>query len=69
MVEHAISVAAKTFVLHGRDEFETGAGTRVLVGCYIDRDDVLSRLRVLHRPTRSGQVRTAIDTTRTKESS
>ena len=36
-------------LLHGRDEFDAGAGTRVLVGCYIDRDDVLSRLRVLHR--------------------
>lgn len=36
-------------VLHGRDEFDAGTGTRVLVGCYIDRDDVMSRLRVLHR--------------------
>ncbi len=36
-------------VLHGRDAFDPGAGRRVLRGCYIDRDDVLSRLRVLRR--------------------
>lgn len=36
-------------VLHGRDSFDPGGGSRVLVGCYVDRDDVLSRRRVLHR--------------------
>lgn len=36
-------------VLHGRDTFDPGAGRRVLRGCYIDRDDVVSRLRVLRR--------------------
>ncbi|NND73624.1 MAG: gamma-butyrobetaine,2-oxoglutarate dioxygenase [Ilumatobacter sp.] len=36
-------------VLHGRDEFDSGGGHRVLMGCYIDRDDVFSRLRVLRR--------------------
>jgi len=39
-------------VLHGRDPFDPGGGERRLRGCYIDRDDVLSRLRVLRRPTR-----------------
>ncbi len=39
-------------VLHGRDAFDPGAGRRVLRGCYLDRDDVLSRLRVLRRNRR-----------------
>ncbi len=37
-------------VLHGRDAFE-GRGERHLRGCYIDHDDVYSRLRVLSRPS------------------
>ncbi|MGA9276682.1 TauD/TfdA family dioxygenase [Ilumatobacter sp.] len=36
-------------ILHGRDAFDATAGTRRLRGCYIDRDDVHSRLRVLRR--------------------
>ena len=36
-------------VLHGRAAFSS-TGARKLVGCYMDRDDVLSRLRVLNRP-------------------
>ena len=36
-------------ILHGRDAYDPGIGRRVLRGCYIDRDDVLSRLRVLRR--------------------
>ncbi len=36
-------------VLHGRDAFESGAGRRYLRGCYVDRDEILSRLRVLRR--------------------
>ncbi len=36
-------------ILHGRDAYDPGAGRRVLRGCYIDRDDVLSRLRMLRR--------------------
>ena len=36
-------------VLHGRDGFEPGGGQRHLRGCYIDQDDVYSRLRVLTR--------------------
>ncbi len=35
-------------VLHGRDAFDSG-GARWLRGCYIDQDDVYSRLRVLNR--------------------
>jgi gamma-butyrobetaine dioxygenase len=38
-------------MLHGRDAFDPGAGSRVLTGCYVDRDDLLSRLRVLDRDT------------------
>lgn len=37
-------------VLHGRDAFDPGAGSRRLRGCYIDHDDLYSRLRVLRRP-------------------
>lgn len=36
-------------VLHGRDAFEPGAGSRVLQGCYLDHDDLYSRYRVLSR--------------------
>ena len=36
-------------ILHGRDEFDAGRGERMLTGCYIDRDDVHSRVRVLQR--------------------
>ena len=36
-------------VLHGRDAFDPGAGSRHLRGTYIDHDDVYSRLRVLNR--------------------
>lgn len=37
-------------VLHGRDAFDPSGGRRRLRGCYIDHDDVYSRLRVLRRP-------------------
>ena len=36
-------------VLHGRDAFDPVSGARHLRGCYIDHDDVFSRLRVLRR--------------------
>lgn len=36
-------------VLHGRDAFDDGVGERWLRGCYIDQDDLYSRLRVLTR--------------------
>ena len=34
-------------VLHGRAEFDPNSGPRHLQGCYVDRDDFLSRLRTL----------------------
>jgi gamma-butyrobetaine dioxygenase len=36
-------------VLHGRDAFDPGGGSRFLRGCYLDQDDLYSRLRVLRR--------------------
>ncbi|MCU4654128.1 TauD/TfdA family dioxygenase [Roseibacterium sp. SDUM158016] len=36
-------------VLHGRDAFDPSTGGRRLQGCYVDRGEVLSRLRVLAR--------------------
>ena len=38
-------------VLHGRDAFDPAAGRRRLRGCYLDHDDVYSRLRMLRRRT------------------
>ncbi|MBN3564298.1 TauD/TfdA family dioxygenase [Aliamphritea spongicola] len=34
-------------VMHGRDEFDPSTGTRHLRGCYVDRSEFQSRLRVL----------------------
>ena len=36
-------------ILHGRDAFDGTEGRRYLRGTYVDRDEVLSRLRVLER--------------------
>ncbi len=36
-------------VLHARTAFDASSGRRHLVGCYLDRDELLSRLRVLAR--------------------
>jgi len=36
-------------VLHGRDAFDPTTGNRHLQGCYVDRGEVLSRLRALSR--------------------
>jgi gamma-butyrobetaine dioxygenase len=38
-------------VLHGRSEFDPNSGARHLQGCYIDRDDFLSRIRTLEAAT------------------
>ena len=38
-------------VLHGRAEFDPNSGPRHLQGCYVDRDDFLSRLRTLEART------------------
>ncbi|NRA98651.1 MAG: TauD/TfdA family dioxygenase [Rhodobacteraceae bacterium] len=40
-------------VLHGRDSFNPQGGVRRLQGCYLDRDELYSRLRVLAREARS----------------
>lgn len=39
-------------VLHGRTAFDPTAGRRHLQGCYVDVDDLLSRIRVLERVER-----------------
>jgi len=39
-------------LVHGRHAFETGSGRRHLRGCYVDHDEVHSRLRVLERRRR-----------------
>ena len=39
-------------ILHGRDAFDTAKGERYLRGCYVDHDEVHSRLRVLARRSR-----------------
>ena len=36
-------------VLHGRAAFDPATGSRHLQGCYVDRDQLLSRIRVLER--------------------
>lgn len=36
-------------VLHARTEFDPSTGRRHLQGCYVDRDELLSRWRVLSR--------------------
>ncbi len=36
-------------ILHGRTEFDPNSGPRHLQGCYVDRDDFLSRIRTLER--------------------
>jgi gamma-butyrobetaine dioxygenase len=38
-------------VLHGREAFEPATGFRFLSGCYVDRGELLSRIRVLARTT------------------
>ena len=38
-------------VLHGRAAFDPATGGRHLQGCYVDRDQLLSRIRVLERST------------------
>jgi gamma-butyrobetaine dioxygenase len=39
-------------ILHGRTEFDPNSGYRHLQGCYIDRDDFLSRIRTLEASAR-----------------
>ena len=35
--------------LHARNDFDPATGARHFQGCYIDRDELLSRIRVLQR--------------------
>jgi len=37
-------------ILHGREAFDPQSGSRRLEGCYLDTDELQSRLRVLNRP-------------------
>jgi gamma-butyrobetaine dioxygenase len=46
-------------ILHGRDAYREGAGVRFLRGCYGERDELNSRIRILERRRRSGLDRTA----------
>ncbi len=39
-------------VLHARTAFDPGTGYRRLQGCYLDRDELLSRIRILERGVR-----------------
>ncbi len=41
-------------ILHGRDPFDPGTGERRLQGCYLDRDTVMSRRRLLARGRGNG---------------
>ncbi len=43
-------------ILHGREAFDRTEGRRYLRGTYLDRDEVLSRLRVLERRTTARRV-------------
>ncbi len=40
-------------VLHARTAFDPGTGHRKLQGCYLDRDELLSRIRILERGLRA----------------
>jgi gamma-butyrobetaine dioxygenase len=41
-------------VMHARTEFDPSTGRRHLQGCYVDRDELLSRWRVLSRSAGAG---------------
>jgi len=40
-------------ILHGRTAFDDATGERALKGCYMEREEVLSRIRVLRRAIRA----------------
>ena len=40
-------------ILHGRAAFDDASGERALKGCYMEREEVLSRIRVLRRAMRA----------------
>ncbi len=43
-------------VLHGREAYDPGAGERWLQGCYGEREELLSRLRILARQRRTADL-------------
>jgi gamma-butyrobetaine dioxygenase len=42
--------------LHARQAFDPASGLRFLRGCYLDRDELLSRIRVLERTVSASPV-------------
>ena len=48
-------------VLHGRDAFDPDSGHRLLRGCYGEREEVESRLRILYRTLRAQEQTEAQD--------
>lgn len=46
-------------LLHARDAFEGASGQRWLQGCYLERDEVRSRYRMVQRARRQRQIRRA----------
>jgi gamma-butyrobetaine dioxygenase len=43
-------------ILHGRTGFDPSSGARWLRGCYVDREDLLSQIRIRARRARARQV-------------
>jgi gamma-butyrobetaine dioxygenase len=43
-------------VLHGRAGFDPDSGSRLLRGCYGEREELESRLRILYRAQRARQL-------------
>jgi len=43
-------------ILHGRDSFDPSTGIRHFRGCYVDRGEFRSRLRLLGRKTHRPRV-------------
>jgi len=43
-------------ILHGRDAFEARSGRRFLRGCYSERDELRSRIRILQRSRREARL-------------
>jgi gamma-butyrobetaine dioxygenase len=43
-------------VQHAREPFETSTGRRLFRGCYVNSDDIYSKLRVLNRRTQEAKL-------------
>jgi gamma-butyrobetaine dioxygenase len=46
--------------MHARKAFDQASGKRFLRGCYMDRDELLSRILVLQRGEPSRSIRAAL---------